>query len=330
VLTIDFSKAFDRIDHTMLIEKLGKLKSSTDKTINTNFIKWLQVYLNERKQIVRVNSSRSDAINITSGVPQGSSLSPYLFSLFVTDLQSKISHLVKFADDTTLLFTLKKESINEDLKILHSEIQILQTWATNNNAVINVKKSKLLYISKNSPLKDILPKEILSFKACNSLKLLGVTWTKNLSFKVHVDSLIKRASQRLHFLRILKRLLPKEELWNIYYSLIRSLLGYACQLFINLPKNISKNLEHIQKRAHRIICGYNTCSCNLSTLEERRRILSLRLFKNSMCKDHPLNAFLPPLTKHGRMIVPIIKSDRRKNSFFVKCTVLQNNLIMNK
>jgi hypothetical protein len=328
VLTIDFSKAFDRIDHTILIEKLRKLKSSENKTINTNFIKWLQVYLKDRKQIVRVNSSCSEAINITSGVPQGSSLSPYLFSLFVTDLQSKISHVVKFADDTTLLFTLTKENINEDLKVVESEIRNIQTWATNNNSVINNEKSKLLYILKHSPSKDILPKEILGFKVYDSLKLLGVTWTQNLSFNTHVDMLIKRASQRLHLLRILKSLLPKAELWNIYFALIRSLVEYACQLFITLPKNLSKNLERIQLRAHRIICGYNPCDCKVVTLEERRRILALRLFKNSMDMNHPLNGFLPPLTKHRRRIVPINTTNRRRNSFFVKCTILQKNIIV--
>ena len=144
LITIDFSKAFDRIDHALLITKLSKMTG-----INYNLLKWLQSYLTDRKQCVRINSTKSDPITVTSGVPQGSSLSPYLYSLFVSDLQSRCAHLVKFADDTTYLFIIRKNNAEIDLNIIESEINNLEIWATQNKSVINVEKSKLLYFSKN-------------------------------------------------------------------------------------------------------------------------------------------------------------------------------------
>jgi len=291
------------------------------------FLKWLQSYLTNRKQQVRINTTYSEIIDVTSGVLQRSSLSPYLYSLFVADLQSNNVHLVKFADDTTYLFTIRKDRKEKDLETINCEIKNLEFWTTRNKSVINVDKSKLIFFTKMNPLKHNLPTEIRGIRVCTDLKLLGVTFTNNLSFKTHFDAIVKQASQRLHFLRVMRRLIPKSELWRIYNCLIRSILEYACQLFVSLPKSLCKNLETIQKRAHKIICNTNhQCDCNIVSLEDRRNFLAVRLFKNIMATNHPLHTLLPKLSTTNRWIVPIINTCRRRDAFFVKCIILLNNI----
>jgi hypothetical protein len=137
--------------------------------------------------------------------------------------------------------------------------------------------------------------------------------TENLSFKEHFEFVVKRASQRLHFLRFVKNFISKSELWNIYFSLIRSRLEYESQLYIHLLKIISKNLDRIQTRAHKIICGNNQCECKILTLEQRRILLAKRLFNNTKSKDHFLNLYFPHTTKHGRLNIPTFNTNRRRN-----------------
>jgi len=92
-------------------------------------------------------------------------------------------------------------------------------------------------------------------QAVSTLKLLGVTFDVKLDFKEHFIDILKRASQRLYFLRILKKHFGKDKLWYIFFTLIRSLLEYAAPLFMCLPKSVDEWLEKLQRRAHRIMCG---------------------------------------------------------------------------
>ena len=150
MITFDFSKAFDKIDYNLLLNKVFKCED-----INLNFCKWLTSYLKDRKQRVKINGTYSDITDITSGVPQGSILGPLLFSLYISDLKClrpNYARLVKYADDTTLLFQIK--DVN-DLEYLKEEIDNVYKWTNKNRMTINSNKSNLMYFSKTSMFVEI-------------------------------------------------------------------------------------------------------------------------------------------------------------------------------
>lgn len=322
MIAYDFSKAFDKMDHSLLLEKLSNFKS-----IRRQFCEWLCSYLTNRKQRVRVNNSYSNMIDITSGIPQGSILSPLLFSLFLSDLavlNPGKAHMIKYADDTTLLFAIDNTN---DLILLKEEMNHIAMWTTTNKMEINDTKSKLLYFTKRNTYTCILPTEIFSIKAVTTLKILGVTFQKNLNFEEHFKLIVRRASQRLYFLRILKNNLPTEKIWMVFNGLIRSILEYAAPLFISLPRTVCKQIESIQKRAHKIVCGIN-CNCILVTLEKRRIDLAMRLFDSIYKHQHPLSKYGLPKPKK-RFQMPIIRTNVRRDSFFIKCAIIKDNIHIN-
>ena len=114
--------------------------------------------------------------------------------------------------------------------------------------------------SRSIPEYDNLLIDSNIIETVNSLKLLGVTLSKDLRWNIHIDSLIKKTSKRLYFISQLKRAkVSPEDLIKFYVACIRSVLLYACQVYhYNLPEYLSKSLEQIQKRAMRIIYGYDT------------------------------------------------------------------------
>ena len=112
----------------------------------------------------------------------------------------------------------------------------------------------MLFFTKINTSSCILPNEIFSMKSVSTLKILGVTFDKNLDFKVHFKQILKCATLQLYILRVLKNVMSKLELWKVFNGLIRSLLEYALPLFLSLPKSACSNIETVLKRAHKIIC----------------------------------------------------------------------------
>lgn len=198
---------------------------------------------------------------------------------------------------------------------------------------INTEKSKIIYFRRKTSRECILPHELYSIKSCTCLKLLGVTFNENLDFKEHFKIVIKKASQRLYFLRILRGTHTKSELWNVYFTLIRSILEYAAPLFMAITKNVSSSLEKLQRRAHRIICGLHCVdvNCALSSLEDRRVLLSTRLFNNIMRNNvsHPLASLIKPhYSTRGstNFSVPAFNTNFYKNQFVIQNIFIHNNI----
>ena len=311
------------------------------ESIPKDFIVWLCSYLQNRKQKVVINKTSSNITAVTSGVPQGSILGPYLFSLFVNDLKTvhACTKLMKYSDDTNFLVPVFKNSIDSNIASVIDEITNMKTWSATNNMTINMEKSKILYFKTQSPLICLLPSEIVGINVCNMIKLLGITFNERMCFDEYFNAVITKASQRLHFLRLLKKNLTKQQLWNVYNSLIRSLLEYAAPIFIALPSYLCDRLEKLQNRAHNIICGYTlndnyhrerNCDCVVKTLKDRRIDLSLKLFKSVINNElHPL-AKLDILVRNdrGTLILPHIRTKKYRDTFFNACTILINDMIV--
>lgn len=188
VLTLlDFSKAFDSINHTKLCKKLKSLLKFSSSSCKLIFS-----YLNNRSQLVEVGGNSSDIMALTCGVPQGSILGPLLFSLYINDISScfKFSKFHLYADDLQVYrcdrLTNKIISIGK----LNEDLQRVVEWSTSNDLILNAKKTQAIIIHKHRLQKRDFPQVMLTNEKINysdSVRNLGLVMNSTLSWDDHID-----------------------------------------------------------------------------------------------------------------------------------------------
>ncbi|CAB3985200.1 Hypothetical predicted protein [Paramuricea clavata] len=186
VLFLDLKKAFDTVNHKILLSKLGCYG------IRGLALSWFQSYLSNRKQICKVNNSLSTFQNITCGIPQGSNLGPLLFTIYINDLPNslEITEPAMFADDTSL--TATGESSFEIEYKLGVEIQNVKTWLDANKLTLNEEKPEYMLIGSGKRLKQIRNDPIIKIrdhiiKRVYKKKVLGLEIDDKLQWTKHVE-----------------------------------------------------------------------------------------------------------------------------------------------
>ncbi len=220
MLFIDFSSAFNTIIPQQLINKLNLLG------LNYSLCNWILDFLTGRPQSVRVSHNTLSTNTLSTGAPQGCVLSPLLFTLLTHDCTAKFSsnHIIKFADDTTVVGLIS----NNDETHYREEVAQLAEWCGANNLSLNVEKTKEVVLDfrrRNSTDHPPLTIDCSTVERVSSTKFLGVHITEDLTWTTNTMSLSKKAQQRLHFLRRLKRAsLPPPILTTFYRGTIESVL----------------------------------------------------------------------------------------------------------
>jgi hypothetical protein len=264
----------------------------------------------------------SDLVPVTSGVPQGSLLGPYLFNCYISDLQplSTQNSFVKYADDNTAIIPLYASPTTHHVEL---EVDNIRKWASSNKLNINTEKSHALAVMK----RQHPPPNTLSLPLVQELKILGVTFNSRLSWETHIKNIVSRASSRLYALRILKPLVSPQNLITIYYSTVRSLLEYCSDLFIGLPGTLASSIDRLQRRAHYITCGTDCTCANFPELRARRLDHGTQLFRKALRDyEHPLHRLLPePLPSARRLRQPHCATTRRLQSFIPYMTLHANS-----
>ena len=298
IVLVDYRKAFDSVNHNIILSKLYQ------KQVPHCLIRWFFSYLDKRTQRVRADSHLSGWLQLKGGMPQGSGLGPLCFLVLIDDLQPNCP-VHKYVDDTTLTEIISSPQSVEPSK-MPQYLQQLLSWSSDNDMVVNCDKTKEMVIGPPRLTRDIPPLTLPGghIERVHTVKLLGIHFNNNFSWSSHVEALVSKATQRIYFLKQLKRAgLSTSQLIHFYISVIRPVLEYSSPVWHHLLNNSeTDHLESIQKRAIRIIYPYcypmpytsMLLVADLQSLATRRQISSQRFFNSITQPISPLHYILPP------------------------------------
>ena len=263
--TLDLSKGFDTLNHTILLHKLQNYG------ITGHSLSWFKSYLSDRSQIVCIGNKLSQLVNISMGVPQGTCLGPILFLLYVNNLSDYItsSLTAMYADDTT--FVSSGTSEIQLQQSMNSTLEIASHWFTENRLIVNARKLNSILIGTH-PRTENISNNFSVFINDNaiirtsSLKLLGVFIDQNLNFSQHISFLVKKLSPKVGLLHRLRNILDTDTLITVYQTTIQSHIDYCLSIWGNCPKVYINQIQRLQNRSVRAVLGnfdYSVSSTNL-------------------------------------------------------------------
>lgn len=242
VLT-DFSKAFDKLSHRVLLNKMSRLGFSV------KFIAWLKSYLFDRSYSVNFNGYHSNSFVVNSGVPQGSHLGPVLFILFVNDLPSvlKYSNCLMYADDVNIFKTI---SSNLDCEKLQIDLNAFYNWCARNRLLLNIDKCKIINFSRKlSVLSFDYSFNGVNLLNVNDVSILGVLFDKKLEFTQHINMTCNKANSILGWIkRESRQFSDPYVIKQLFTTFVRPIIEYACQVWTPYYSCHKIRIEQIQKR----------------------------------------------------------------------------------
>jgi len=261
---LDLAKAFDCVDHSILLDKLSHYGIVDDSLI------WFESYLSGRQQSVKYGGFLFVWRSVEIAVPQGSILGPLLLSIFVNDLPSIVEHanVNMYADDTELHCCGGNLQHVEDN--FQSDLHYIQHWLQVNRLRLNISKSVIMLIGSWQKLRNCTVSLFINGKALAcvaSTRYFGVIVDQYLTWKLNVDCVLRRVRSNLYALNRMKPL-PGYLLCQLYQSFVLPIFDYCDAVWAVTSTSISKPLECLHSRFLRSI---STCSSFVKlTLMERR------------------------------------------------------------
>ena len=249
LLLIDFSKAFDMVEHGILLNKLDHYG------IRGIAHDWLKSYLSNRDQFVNINGTNSTKKSLKFGVPQGSILGPLLFIIYINDIP-EINRLVKFilyADDANIIITGKTiQEINQQFNELS---KTLVNWVGNNGLLLNIKKTKYMIFSKHKIDTSLFVPQILDrpIERETTTKFLGVLVDDKLNWSQHICALRSNMARYIGIMYKLKSFLPLTARLNIFHSFVQSHINYCSLVWGFAAKANIDKIFATQKKAIRAV-----------------------------------------------------------------------------
>ena len=247
---LDLTKAFDTVDHNLLIQKLYKMGFCG------NTLKMLKSYLSHRTQTVQVNGVKSNPKNIKMGVPQGSILGPLLFILYINDIVNLKIHgqIMLYADDTAIFFQHKnKETLQH---MANAAMLKISDWFKANFLTVNASKTVMQLYTKRNSLENVnISINGNTVQEKKTIKYLGVLIDSNLKFTSHIASICNTVSRNIGMIARVKYCLPKKQLLQLYHSLVFPYINYCCLIWGSNYDEQLRKLLILQKRSMRLIEG---------------------------------------------------------------------------
>ena len=294
VLAVDIAGAFDKVSHVGVLHKLRAY--GIDGTLH----RWLTSYLSNRNLQAVVGGATSQAFPVTAGVPQGSILGPTLFIVYVNDVPDVLpadTVPATYADDTTLFSLIPStDDVPARCAEFQSAVDALSEWGSTWRVKFEPSKSQATTISRHLRPWPIPPVKFdgVNVEEANSLRLLGVTFDKTLSFGQHLRSVAVRAAQRIGFLRKASAVLDIPGRLTTYKGFVRPLMEHSPLVWSGAAACHLSRLDRIQRRA----LSFLGPGVIVDSLELRRTISGLCLLYKLMCGPRS-PCLLPLLPRHA-------------------------------
>ena len=290
---VDFQKAFDTVNHNILITKLHHYG------IRGIANQLLKSYLTDRQQFVSIHGTESNKSNILHGVPQGSVLGPLLFLVYINDLHTCIhnSKTRHFADDTNLLHIIKNKIRNKNpARRLNQDLKSLNNWLLANKISLNSTKTELIYFRKqNLPIPDLnIRLNGIKLQPVSEVKYVGLIIDEHMSFKSHIRTLNAKLKRANNLIAISRHYVPKKLLTQIYYGQFYSHLTYGCMIYGQNNDDISTTFT-LQKKAIRLM-SFSDYQAPTKPLFKKLELLTLNHIittKRVLFVHNALNCKLP-------------------------------------
>ncbi|MCG8049253.1 MAG: reverse transcriptase domain-containing protein, partial [Candidatus Thiodiazotropha endolucinida] len=319
-VALDLEKAFDLMWSTGTIAKLK------EKGINGNMLQWIHNFLIDRKIQTRVGDKTSEQKTLENGCPQGSVLSPMLFNIIVNTLDEALKlkkdiGLSQFADDSAVWAT--RTTLQKAVTDIQAVLNEIERWAQKwGFKVSNVKTKAIVFSKRRLNIADhslrLFGKKL---EWAKTIKFLGMTFDRLLTWKPHITELRNRCKNDLNLMRIVSGTAygaDKKALINLYKALILSKLDYGAQAYNSASENILKPLDTIQNHALRIATkalqstpiNALEVECGIKPLYLRREELTLKYWARSfpLGSSLPINDLItdqkPRLSKRAKMYNP--------------------------
>ena len=249
---LDLKKAFDVIPHPLIIKKMLLYG------IGGVELEWFESYLSNRQQCVFLQGTKSNFLTVKSGIPQGSILGPLIFCLYVNDICNLQLHsktkISLYADDTAVFHHGKDYKVCE--YNLQKDFTRILKWLKYNGLFLNANKTKtILFGSKrkiqNNNICIRYSENVLD--SVESMKYLGVTLDKSLTWSLHVKEVVKKVSGTIACIRRIRNYISRKNLITLYYSLILPHLNYCNSVWGNTSKQNLTKLQKLQNRYARLV-----------------------------------------------------------------------------
>ena len=338
---LDLKKAFDVVDHVLLLKKLEIYG------IRGNIYNLINSYLNNRTFTTKINNSLSNTKYVKYGVPQGSVLGPLFFIIFINDLPNVFKNvnninLNLYADDTSL--TVYANSDVELTKLLQIYMDKLKYWFDINNLKLNIQKTKILPYF-NTKLTNDITIDNIKIDIVDNYKFLGLYLDTKLSFNIHIDNLNMKLSKIIYLIKRLSYLNIKN-LILLYNSLFLSNLTYGIEIWGNIYNSNLNILNLSQKKiiriinkkiidnsklplirlSHTSILFYNSNILKLDDLITFRNIL---IIYNLLNYVNDITDYFKFNRNKTKFILPLMKTNRFQNTIFFKGPKLYNLIMFN-
>jgi hypothetical protein len=319
--SLDFSKAFDRLQPSLLVEKMNRY------SFNENVVALVSSFLNNRMQCVKAGGFKSKYISCNVGAPQGTKLGPVFWLIYANDLQIPNFKHIKYADDTTLFQAVHNP---KDHQPITTAISITQHWSVQNSMMLNAEKTSIMNTSYRHTYNQPINIGDIEIEPCTKTRFLGITIDNRLSFNDHVKAVSAKCNSLLYLMRKLKMIgMNNEGLRKFYTTNIRSKVSYSAPAWYTmLSTENTEKLEQIQRKATKIIIPEATYDERLTALHLPRlsdyllQLSRTHFIKIAANKSHPLHTRITfnsnrRSTRNSTVYCPErCRTSKRANSFF--------------
>lgn len=342
---LDLAKAFDTVSHDILLTRLENVG------IRGHTLKILKNYLSERKQCVKIEENKSDPLQITTGVPQGTVLGPILFLIYINNIayiNNIDGHLISYADDTVIIFTdTSWEAVYKKAEV---GLDALRNFLSRSKLSLNIDKTKFLTFTAtvaDQPQKLDLKLhnknctkqncQCPTIKKTEKIKYLGIIIDQHLKWNEHVNYINNKIRKVIHKIYLLRDILNKKNLITVYNSLVESILSYGILAWGGLYKNSLQNLQVTQNTLLKIMC-HKSRLYSTTALYTDLNLLNIRSLYAYRCLLYKFN---PPIEEYAHsshptryqhnlnLLVPFFKKNFSQRSVFYHGAKFYNMLPIN-